>query len=140
MIARHLAVGFDLSPSPPPLAPPAIPHVSQICVYTVGFDLSLSPPPCSPSSPPRVTNIFSLTVSFVPSIGCPEEESTSSSSSSNVTLVEITQFQLNMWTGVGLALLGFLAIYATFTMDVQPDSLLYAKFITDTSGGGLKTD
>lgn len=58
----------------------------------------------------------------------------------NVTLVDITQFQLNMWTGVGLALLGFLAIYATFTMDVQPDSLLYAKFITDTSGGGLKTD
>lgn len=60
--------------------------------------------------------------------------------SSNVTLVEITQFQINMWTGVGLALLGFLAIYATFTMDVQPDSLLYAKFITDTSGSGLKTD
>lgn len=55
-------------------------------------------------------------------------------------MTEITQFQLNMWTGVGLALMGFLAIYATFNMDVQPDSLLYAKFITDTSGGGLKTD
>ncbi|CAN0299570.1 unnamed protein product, partial [Hapterophycus canaliculatus] len=59
---------------------------------------------------------------------------------SNVTLVDITQFQLNMWPGVGLALAGFLAVYATFNMDVQPDSLLYAKFITDTSGGGLKTD
>lgn len=78
---------------------------------------------------------------FVALVECSEEESTSSSvGSNNVTLIEIAQFQLNMWTGVGLALLGFLAIYATFTMDVQPDSLLYAKFITDTSGGGLKTD
>lgn len=57
-----------------------------------------------------------------------------------MTLEEITQFQLNMWTGVFMAFIGFLAIYATLTMDVQPDSLLYAKFITDTSGGGLKTD
>ena len=61
-------------------------------------------------------------------------------STNTTSLEDITQFQLNMWTGVGLALVGFLAIYATFTMDVQPDSLLYAKFITDTSGGGLKTD
>lgn len=63
-----------------------------------------------------------------------------SSTSYNVTMADITQFQLNMWTGVGLALAGFFAIYATFNMDVQPDSLLYAKFITDTTGGGLKTD
>ncbi len=64
----------------------------------------------------------------------------STAASNNTTMTDITQFQLNMWTGVGLALLGFLAIYATLNMDVQPDSLLYAKFITDTSGGGLKTD
>eukprot|EP00752_Nemacystus_decipiens_P016253 g14533.t1 len=47
------------------------------------------------------------------------------SSSNSTSLEDITQFQLNMWTGVGLALVGFLAIYATFTMDVQPDSLLF---------------
>ncbi|CAB1119967.1 unnamed protein product [Ectocarpus sp. CCAP 1310/34] len=69
-----------------------------------------------------------------------DDDSSSSAATNETSLVEITQFQLNMWTGVGLALLGFLAIYATFNMDVQPDSLLYAKFITDTSGGGLKTD
>ncbi|CAN0537028.1 unnamed protein product, partial [Ectocarpus sp. 12 AP-2014] len=69
-----------------------------------------------------------------------DDDSSSSAATNETTLVEITQFQLNMWTGVGLALMGFLAIYATFNMDVQPDSLLYAKFITDTSGGGLKTD
>lgn len=66
--------------------------------------------------------------------------STAGTTTGNVTLTDITQFQLNLWTGVFLVLLGFLAIYATATMDVQPDSLLYAKFITDTSGGGLKTD
>lgn len=66
--------------------------------------------------------------------------SSSTSSTGNYTLEEITQYQLNVWTGTFLILLTFLAIYATVTMDVQPDSLLYAKFITDTSGGGLKTD
>lgn len=67
-------------------------------------------------------------------------EETTTNASGNYTLDEIRQFQLNLWTGVFLFMLGFMAIYATVTMDVQPDSLLYAKFITDTSGGGLKTD
>ncbi|CAM9641962.1 unnamed protein product [Ascophyllum nodosum] len=66
--------------------------------------------------------------------------SDNSTSAENVTLVDIVQYQLNLWTGVGLAFMAFLAVYATMNMDVQPDSLLYAKFIADTSGGGLKTD
>lgn len=80
-----------------------------------------------------------LPVHCVPWVDLPADEN-STSANENTTLVEIAQFQLNLWTGVGLALVAFLAIYMTMNMDVQPDSLLYAKFIADTSGGGLKTD
>lgn len=69
------------------------------------------------------------------------ETEISTSNSTSYSMEDIQQYQLNLWTGAFLILLGVLAIYATVTMDVQPDSLLYAKFITDTTtGSGLKTD
>ncbi|KAG5175254.1 hypothetical protein JKP88DRAFT_351601 [Tribonema minus] len=51
----------------------------------------------------------------------------------NVTLVDITQYQLNLWTGVFFALLVVAAIYGVASMDIGRDSLLYAKFQADTS-------
>lgn len=89
-----------------------------------------------------ISFLLSLDLSFARVPGAPflPPADDNAASSNSTSLEDITQFQLNMWTGVGLALVGFLALYATFNMDVQPDSLLYAKFITDTSGGGLKTD
>jgi hypothetical protein len=60
--------------------------------------------------------------------------SASPSSTDDSTLIDIKQFQLNLWTGVFLTLLAFMAIYGVANMDVGRDSLLYAKFQADTSG------
>jgi hypothetical protein len=57
----------------------------------------------------------------------------SNTTTGNATLVDITQYQLNLWTGVFFALLVFAAIYGVATMDIGRDSLLYAKFQADTT-------
>ncbi|CAN0434350.1 unnamed protein product, partial [Discosporangium mesarthrocarpum] len=67
-------------------------------------------------------------------------DNSTTSTSSNYTVAEISQYQLNLWTGFFLVAMAFLAIYMVLTMDIQPDSLLTAKFAADTSGSGLKVD
>jgi hypothetical protein len=57
----------------------------------------------------------------------------SNTTAGNTTLIDITQYQLNLWTGVFFALLIFAAIYGVATMDIGRDSLLYAKFQADTT-------
>ena len=59
--------------------------------------------------------------------------SSGNSTAGNITLNEITQYQLNLWTGVFFALLVIAAIYGVATMDIGRDSLLYAKFQADTT-------
>lgn len=51
----------------------------------------------------------------------------------NYTISEIVQYQINMWTGICLILMVLAAVLLMVYMDVQPDSLLYAKFQADTS-------
>lgn len=50
------------------------------------------------------------------------------------TAQEISAFQVNLWTAVGLVLLVLAAVGALANMEVIPDSLLYAKFQADVSG------
>jgi hypothetical protein len=63
---------------------------------------------------------------------------TTTNSSANVTLDDITQYQLNLWTGFFLAVIVLVAVMMVGCMDIGRDSLLYAKFQADTSG--LKVD
>jgi len=62
-----------------------------------------------------------------------DDTSTTTNVTSNVTLVEIVTFQINLWTSVGLVLILLSAICCMINMDIQPDSLLYAKFQADVS-------
>lgn len=54
-------------------------------------------------------------------------------STSNLTLTEIVQYQINLWASIALILVLLSAIACLVNMDVQPDSLLYAKFQADVS-------
>jgi len=49
------------------------------------------------------------------------------------TLPEIVTFQINLWTAVALVLVLLSALCCMVNMDIQPDSLLYAKFQADVS-------
>uniref|UniRef100_A0A7S3JQS7 Uncharacterized protein n=1 Tax=Aureoumbra lagunensis TaxID=44058 RepID=A0A7S3JQS7_9STRA len=50
---------------------------------------------------------------------------------------DIRQFQLNMWTGIALVLVLAAALAAMVNMKPEYDSLLYATFQANVSGGGL---
>jgi hypothetical protein len=55
---------------------------------------------------------------------------TSSTSNSTIPIseVDISQYQICLWTAVVFVLLGLGSIFSIVNMDVVPDSLLYAKF------------
>ncbi len=59
-------------------------------------------------------------------------------SSGDVNLVDIVQYQLNLWTGVFLVVGVMVAVGMIAFMDVGRDSLLYAKFSMNTQD--LKND
>mmetsp|Transcript_68380 Transcript_68380/g.117436 ORF Transcript_68380/g.117436 Transcript_68380/m.117436 type:complete len:418 (+) Transcript_68380:33-1286(+) len=50
-----------------------------------------------------------------------------------LTLSQITSYQISLWTGIVLFLILLSAICCMINMDIQPDSLLYAKFQADVS-------
>ncbi len=51
-----------------------------------------------------------------------------------VPLVDIVQYQLNLWTAVGLVVTVLAAIGIIAFMDIGRDSLVYAKFSLNTQG------
>ncbi|CAM9951514.1 unnamed protein product, partial [Heterosigma akashiwo] len=62
----------------------------------------------------------------------------SSNSTGNYTLTEIRDYQIALWTAVLLVAALLAALLLTACMDVEADSILYAKFQADTAG--LKAD
>jgi hypothetical protein len=60
----------------------------------------------------------------------------SSSADTPPTLFEISQYQIVLWTAIGLVVITLSAVMALGGMNVEPDSILYAKFIS----GRTKTD
>lgn len=50
------------------------------------------------------------------------------SSPTPLTEFEISQYQICLWSGLGIFLIITFAIYSVANMEVIPDSLLYAKF------------
>ncbi|KAF1318190.1 hypothetical protein FI667_g14182, partial [Globisporangium splendens] len=58
-------------------------------------------------------------------------KATNSTAVGKVTLEEIAEYQIVLWTSVLLGVVLLLAILAMCNMDTGRDSLLYAKFITD---------
>mmetsp|Transcript_33131 Transcript_33131/g.43630 ORF Transcript_33131/g.43630 Transcript_33131/m.43630 type:complete len:403 (+) Transcript_33131:143-1351(+) len=62
----------------------------------------------------------------------------SSSNATYYTLEEIRDYQIALWTAVMLILAVFTAIMMTACMNIEPDSILFAKFQADTTG--LKAD
>ncbi|TDH72523.1 hypothetical protein CCR75_004877 [Bremia lactucae] len=55
-----------------------------------------------------------------------------------VSMADIAEFQIILWTSVLLVAILLMAIMAMANMDVGRDSLLYAKFITDVSDRKMK--
>ena len=60
----------------------------------------------------------------------------SASADTPPTLFEISQYQIVLWTAIGLVVITLSAVLALGGMHVEPDSILYAKFIS----GRTKTD
>lgn len=58
---------------------------------------------------------------------------TTTPTSSELTIQQISTYQICLWTGVGLFLVLLSAICCMVNMDIRPDSLLYAKFQADVS-------
>lgn len=56
--------------------------------------------------------------------------SSSSSTATPPTLFEISQYQITLWTAIGLVAITLSAVIALGGMHVEPDSILYAKFIS----------
>jgi hypothetical protein len=54
-------------------------------------------------------------------------------SSGELTVSEIANYQICLWTGVVLVLAVLSAVCCLINMDIRPDSLLYAKFQADVS-------
>ena len=48
---------------------------------------------------------------------------------------QISQYQICLWVGVVFVLLGIFSICGIANMDVEPDSLLYAKFQSARTDG-----
>lgn len=52
---------------------------------------------------------------------------------SSVSLEQIVEYNIGLWSGIVLVLILLSAICCMINMDIQPDSLLYAKFQADVS-------
>jgi len=64
--------------------------------------------------------------------------STGNGTAISYTIEQISEYQICLWTAVGLIASVFAAIMMTAFMTIEPDNILYAKFQADTSG--LKND
>ena len=62
-----------------------------------------------------------------------DDASTDDDGDTTYTLEDIRTYQICMWTGIALVLVLLSAICCMINMDIQPDSLLYAKFQADVS-------
>lgn len=54
-------------------------------------------------------------------------------STENYTIAEINNYQISLWTAIGLILTLLGSICCMVNMEIKPDSLLYAKFQADVS-------
>ena len=70
---------------------------------------------------------------LVESSGTPSPMPTTATAGANYDLIEISNYQICLWTAIALVLALLSAICCMVNMDVRPDSLLYAKFQADVS-------